>query len=154
MNGIYHPTRYNIVRTTHLCYFRSYTLQLSHDIRFPTMWYVQPAKAQTSLRICTVWSEPLLVAWIFFYSKSTYWTLILEFLSLKGGCTGSSESTDVKMPHCGKSHVLAQLSNCIVFLFLLIVLILTNIADGDEINVASRFTLFIHVSVYQGLEWD
>ena len=24
----------------------------------------------------------------------------LEFLSLKGGCTGSSESTLVKMPHC------------------------------------------------------
>ena len=29
----------------------------------------------------------------------------LEFLSLKGGCTGSSESTHVKMPHCWKSHV-------------------------------------------------
>ena len=29
----------------------------------------------------------------------------LEFLSLKGGCRGSSESTLVKMPHCWKSHV-------------------------------------------------
>ena len=29
----------------------------------------------------------------------------LEFLSLKGGCTGLSESTHVKMPHCWKSHV-------------------------------------------------
>ena len=29
----------------------------------------------------------------------------LEFLSLKGGCTGSYESTLVKMPHCGKSRV-------------------------------------------------
>ena len=29
----------------------------------------------------------------------------LEFLSLKGGCTGSSESTLVKMPQCLKSHV-------------------------------------------------
>ena len=28
----------------------------------------------------------------------------LEFLSLKGGCTGSSESTLVKMPHCWKSQ--------------------------------------------------
>ena len=28
----------------------------------------------------------------------------LEFLSLKGGCIGSSESTHVKMPHCWKSH--------------------------------------------------
>ena len=30
----------------------------------------------------------------------------LEFLSLKGGCIGSSESTHVKMPHCWKSHTL------------------------------------------------
>ena len=27
---------------------------LSRDMRFPTMWYVQPAKAQNSLRICAV----------------------------------------------------------------------------------------------------
>ena len=33
----------------------------------------------------------------------------LEFLSLKGGCTGSSESTLVKMPHCWKSHAMAQI---------------------------------------------
>ena len=33
----------------------------------------------------------------------------LEFLSLKGRCTGSSESTHVKMPHCWKSHVAAQI---------------------------------------------
>ena len=32
-----------------------------------------------------------------------------EFLSLKGGCGGSSESTHVKMPHFWKSHVLAQM---------------------------------------------
>ena len=34
----------------------------------------------------------------------------LEFLCLKGGCTGSSESTLVKMPHCWKSHVTAHLT--------------------------------------------
>ena len=33
----------------------------------------------------------------------------LEFLSLTGGCTGSPESTLVKMPHCWKSHALAHL---------------------------------------------
>ena len=35
----------------------------------------------------------------------------LEFLtlSLKRGCTGSSESTFVKMTHCWKSHVAAQI---------------------------------------------
>ena len=32
----------------------------------------------------------------------------LQFLSLKGGCRGSSESTHVKMPHCWKSRALAQ----------------------------------------------
>ena len=33
----------------------------------------------------------------------------LEFLSLKEGCTGSSDSTLVKIPHCWKSHALAHL---------------------------------------------
>ena len=37
----------------------------------------------------------------------------LGFLSLKGGCTGSSESTHVKMPQCLKPHALAQ--NCIIY---------------------------------------
>ena len=74
-------------------------------MRFPTMWYVGPAKPQISLR-----------------GQSLYWSLEysmivklltehhLEFLSLKGGCRGSSESTHVKMPHCWKSHVMAHLS--------------------------------------------
>ena len=34
----------------------------------------------------------------------------LEFLSLKGGCRGSSESTLIKMPHCWKSHATALIS--------------------------------------------
>ena len=33
----------------------------------------------------------------------------LEFLSLKRGCTGSTESTLVKKPHCWKSHVAAHI---------------------------------------------
>ena len=33
----------------------------------------------------------------------------LESLSLKGGYTGSSESTLVKMQHCWKSHATAHL---------------------------------------------
>ena len=33
----------------------------------------------------------------------------LEFLSLKGGCRGSSESTLVKMSNCWKSHAMAQI---------------------------------------------
>ena len=32
-----------------------------------------------------------------------------EFLNLKGGCTGLFECTLVKLPHCWKLHVTAQL---------------------------------------------
>ena len=41
----------------------------------------------------------------------------LEFLSLKGGCTGLSENTLVKMPHCWKSHVAAHIfyPNIVIF---------------------------------------
>ena len=35
----------------------------------------------------------------------------LEFLSLKGGCRGSSESTLVKMSHCWKSRVTAHIES-------------------------------------------
>ena len=34
----------------------------------------------------------------------------LEFLSLKGGCRGLSESTHVKMTHCCKSYATAHMS--------------------------------------------
>ena len=33
----------------------------------------------------------------------------LEFLGLKGGCTGSSESTLVNMSHCWISHVAPEI---------------------------------------------
>ena len=39
----------------------------------------------------------------------------LEFLSLKGGCARSSESTLVKMTHCWRSHVAAHLVFSITF---------------------------------------
>ena len=43
----------------------------------------------------------------------------LVFISLKGGCTGSSESTFVEMPQCWKSHVTAHLISKINQLLLL-----------------------------------
>ena len=45
---------------------------LSRHIRFPTMWYVRPAKAQTSLRIRAVWSERLLVTGIIYDYQATH----------------------------------------------------------------------------------
>ena len=39
----------------------------------------------------------------------SYWpNIIWKFLSLRGGCTGSSESSLVEMPHRWKSHVAAH----------------------------------------------
>ena len=45
--------------------------QFSRDMRFPTLWYVRPAKPQISLRIRAVWSEPLLVVWILYDCLAT-----------------------------------------------------------------------------------
>ena len=39
----------------------------------------------------------------------------LEFLNLKGGCTGLFKSTLVKMPHCWKSYGAAHLENSLVY---------------------------------------
>ena len=52
---------------------KSVQYHLSRDMRFPTMWYVWQAKPQISLRIGAVWSEPLLVAWIFYDCLATDW---------------------------------------------------------------------------------
>ena len=55
----------------------------------------------------------------------------LERLSFKGGCTGSSESTLVKMPHCWKSHVTAQLFSLFQLLFSLFALIFVTWPNGQ-----------------------
>ena len=71
-------------------------------MRLPTKWYVRPAKAyaQSDLSLCLSLEYSMNVRLLSEHH--------LEFLSLKGGCTGSSESTLVKMPHCCESHVTAQ----------------------------------------------
>ena len=58
-------------------------------MRFPTMWYVQPAKPKISL-LCKSLEYSMSVKLLTEHH--------LEFLSLKGGCTGSLESTLVKIP--------------------------------------------------------
>ena len=63
-------------------------------MRFSTMWFVRQAKA---LNLCSSLE----------YSGSV--KILTEFLSLKGGCTGSSESTLVKMPYYWKTHVAAHM---------------------------------------------
>ena len=72
-------------------------------MRFPTMWYVRPAKARTVQSLCLSLEYSMTVKLLAEQH--------LEFLSLTGGCTGSSESIHVKMPHCWKSHVTAHMLN-------------------------------------------
>ena len=59
------------------------------------------AYAQSDQSICS----PL----VYSMSVKLLTELHLEFLSLKGGCIGSSESTLVKMPDCWESHVAAHM---------------------------------------------
>ena len=68
----------------------------------------------------------------------------LEFLSLKGGCSGSSESTHVKMPHCWKSHALAQyycvsLLKCPMVSSVILLFSISWSYDGGGTRVQFRF---------------
>ena len=63
----------------------------------------------------------------------------LEFLSLKGSCTGSSESTHVKMPHCWKSHAVAHFS------------LSTTTPHEVFVLILHQFLLYYHQSPRQNL---
>ena len=75
---------------------------------FPTKWHVRLAITQISLRIrACAYAQPDQSFRLSLEYSMTLRLLTehhLEFLSLKGGCT------PVKMPHCWRSHVAAQLS--------------------------------------------
>ena len=60
----------------------------------------------------------------------------LEFLSFKGGCIGSSESTLVKMPHCWKSHVATLKKN-----------FFDRNLQSQYANFSYRLTVLIHCNV-------
>ena len=83
---------------------------MSQCMRFPTIWYVQPAKPQISLRIPTVWSEPLLVTWIFYECWASDRTSFGgSKLNRRLQRLFYRKSTLVKMPHCWKSHAAARI---------------------------------------------
>ena len=81
------------------------------------MWYVgrPTSKGSDQPVACAYAQSDQSLCWSFESSMSVrILSLLLTehhlvFLSLKGGCTVSSESTLVKIPHCWKSHVAAQL---------------------------------------------
>ena len=72
----------------------------------------------------------------------------LDFLSLKGGCTASFESTHVKMPHCWKTHVTAHLfkHTCIVIYVIqpsLIFMICVIKQNDSETSLKFSVSIFI-----------
>ena len=60
----------------------------------------------------------------------------LEFLRLKGGCTGSSESIHVKMPHSWKSQVMAQKWVSIA-----------SATDWDDLLICSEYVVYFVIDV-------
>ena len=86
------------------------------------MWYVRSAKPHISLHAYAQSDQNLCLLLEYSMTPRLLTEKRLEFLSLTGGCTGSSESTLVKMPHCWKSHVATIAAQilwwfCVWFLF-------------------------------------
>ena len=84
-------------------------IHISRDMRFQTMWFVRTAKAQTSLRIFAQSDQSHCLSLEYSMTVELLTEHYFEFLILKEGYTGSSESRLVIMPHCWKSQVTAQL---------------------------------------------
>ena len=72
-----------------------------HEISKNVICATRKSSDQTDQSLC--WSLE------YFMTVKLLTEQTLEFLSLTRGCTGSSESTFVKMPNCWKSHVAAHL---------------------------------------------
>ena len=70
----------------------------------------------------------------------------LEFLSLKGGCTGSCESTLIEKSHCWKSHVAAHYYiMCCSFMYF--ILFTQIIATEQPQQVFHLFIAWMNTSV-------
>ena len=67
----------------------------------------------------------------------------LEFLT--GGCTGSSESTHVKMPHCWKSHVTAQIEYFLFAAILASILIFTIILGTSFFEALQIYVFYSRI---------
>ena len=83
---------------------------MSSDMIFPTMRFVRPAKAQTSLCICADWSEPLLVAWIFFEYKTS--------ARIFFGVSKLKEAANARLSlHLSKCHIVGNHMSRLIYFF-------------------------------------
>ena len=107
-------TPHTTVRLSYLMETPHTTVEISYLMETPhtTVGLSYLMDGQQRLRPSCAYAQPdQSLCWSLEYSRIV--KLLTEhhlrFLSLKEGCTGSSESTFVKMPHCWKSHVMAQM---------------------------------------------
>ena len=80
----------------------------------------------------------------------------LEFLSFKGGCTGSSESTRVKMPHCWKSPVRAKIYNFVYFRMLILYVLIKQLKQRviDKQKKQTKINKYVYVSTLPRISFD
>ena len=81
---------------------------MNHDMGFPTIGMCDQQRLRSAYAYAQS-DQSLCLPLEYSMSVKLLTEQHLEFLSLKGGFTGSSESTLVKMPHCWKSHAVAQI---------------------------------------------
>ena len=76
----------------------------------------------------------------------------LEYLSLKGGCRSSSESTLVKMSNCWKSHATTYIFRKDVMLFLTLCRLenpkIGTLANSEDPDKMPQNVAFIRVSTF------
>ena len=77
---------------------------------FPTMWYMCEQQSLGSACAYDQSDQSLCYSLEYYMSIKLQTERRLKILSFKG-CTGPSESTLIKMPHCWKSHAAAQIVN-------------------------------------------
>ena len=76
----------------------------------------------------------------------------LEFLCLKEGFTGSSESTLVKMPHLWKSCVTAHISNEGSYMRVHVLLNLLMVLMRSNARLAKHLSLFATSLIYSKVQ--
>ena len=125
------------------------TLSYFQSIRFPKMWYVRPANLRSA---CAYAQSDQSFCWSHEYSIIV--KLLTEhhfdFLSLKGGYRGSSESTLVKMSNCWKSHALAHIISGVK----LAVHLLRHLVKQQTMSLLAEILIVLkykQVGVYSGI---
>ena len=117
-----------------------FNLDMSQDMRFPTMWYVPPAKAQISLRLCAVWSEYFLVAWIYYGSQATDWTSF-------GVSKIKERLYRLVWVYTGQNDTLLEITCCGWILFHYSIYIFLSEAGGQKFPVFACFVTYIEFSM-------